>query len=256
MPTIVMHDSELLTKFVNCQMGQSELTVNLVVNSSPNKIPSSHIREAYTTPTLPEASSLLTASLAGASSSSSSATARASSSLPDSFNAYSCAGFTASDAAHRFAEEGSARETDIAAKDFGYGEVLRFDADAALAVERAALALAKATKAYAELTEPAKREAEGNLAQFDQLVEAFRVIDRDGRGVVSAAELRQVLTGLRVGLTDADIHDVLLEADNCGSGQVHYEKELREGAGWRGHWLTTSAWIERSRVSGMQPRAQ
>ena len=40
----------------------------------------------------------------------------------------------------------------------------------------------------------------------EELIEAFKVFDRDGNGFISAAELRHVMTNLGEKLTDEEVH--------------------------------------------------
>ena len=54
-------------------------------------------------------------------------------------------------------------------------------------------------------------------------VQAF---DKDGNGVVSAAELRHVMANLGCKLSDGEIDDMTNEADTDGDGQIEYD-------GWR-----------------------
>merc|ERR1712071_695493 len=58
----------------------------------------------------------------------------------------------------------------------------------------------------------------------EELVEAFKVFDRDGNGFISAAELRHVMTNLGEKLTDEEVDEVIREADISSEGQVNYEE--------------------------------
>lgn len=53
--------------------------------------------------------------------------------------------------------------------------------------------------------------------------EAFRIFDKDGNGIISASELRHVMTNLGEKLTDAEVEEMLREADIDGDGQINYE---------------------------------
>ncbi len=53
----------------------------------------------------------------------------------------------------------------------------------------------------------------------------YRVFDKDGNGLISAAELRHVMTNLGEKLTDEEVEDMMKEADIDGDGQVNYEGE-------------------------------
>ena len=53
-----------------------------------------------------------------------------------------------------------------------------------------------------------------------EIKEAFRVFGKDGNGFISAAELRHVMTNLGEKLTDAEVDEMIKEADVDGDGQV------------------------------------
>jgi calmodulin len=57
----------------------------------------------------------------------------------------------------------------------------------------------------------------------DEIREAFRVFDKDGNGFISSAELRHVMTNLGEKLTDAEVDEMIHEADIDGDGSVNYE---------------------------------
>ncbi|KAJ1749677.1 Golgi Transport [Coemansia sp. RSA 989] len=58
----------------------------------------------------------------------------------------------------------------------------------------------------------------------DEILEAFRVFDKNDDGVISAEELRQVMNSLGEKLTDAEIEEMIREADVDGDGQINYEE--------------------------------
>ena len=58
----------------------------------------------------------------------------------------------------------------------------------------------------------------------DELIEAFRVFDRDGNGYISAAELKSVMSNLGDKLSDEEVAKMIREADIDGDGQVNYEE--------------------------------
>jgi calmodulin len=60
----------------------------------------------------------------------------------------------------------------------------------------------------------------------DEIREAFRVFDKDGNGFISSAELRHVMTNLGEKLTDAEVDEMIHEADIDGDGSVNYEGAL------------------------------
>merc|ERR1712137_222973 len=61
----------------------------------------------------------------------------------------------------------------------------------------------------------------------EELVEAFKVFDKDGNGYISAAELRHVMTNLGEKLTDEEVDDMIREADVDGDGQINYDEFVK-----------------------------
>ncbi|BHF58672.1 hypothetical protein SprV_0100162600 [Sparganum proliferum] len=53
---------------------------------------------------------------------------------------------------------------------------------------------------------------------------AFEFFDKNNDGEITTAELKQVLHTLHLRLTDAEIDEMILEADSDGNGQVSYEE--------------------------------
>ncbi len=62
-----------------------------------------------------------------------------------------------------------------------------------------------------------------NNLETDIFYTYYRVFDKDGNGLISAAELRHVMTNLGEKLTDEEVEDMMKEADIDGDGQVNYE---------------------------------
>lgn len=60
--------------------------------------------------------------------------------------------------------------------------------------------------------------------QEEELREAFRVFDKDGNGLISAAELKFVMANLGEKLTDDEVDEMIKEADLDGDGQVNFEE--------------------------------
>lgn len=57
----------------------------------------------------------------------------------------------------------------------------------------------------------------------DDLLEAFRVFDRDGDGHISTTELRMVMLNLGEKMSEEEVEHMIKEADEDGDGQVNYE---------------------------------
>jgi calmodulin len=54
----------------------------------------------------------------------------------------------------------------------------------------------------------------------DEILEAFKVFDKDGNGKLSAVELKAVLTTLGEKLTPSECDEIIRLADTDGDGQV------------------------------------
>jgi len=54
----------------------------------------------------------------------------------------------------------------------------------------------------------------------EETMAAFRVFDKDGSGTISASELRDVMKSLGENLTDAEIEEMIREADKDNSGTI------------------------------------
>ena len=57
----------------------------------------------------------------------------------------------------------------------------------------------------------------------EELRTAFRVFDKDDSGSISVAELRYVMTNLGEELSDAEVQEMVREADVDGDGEIDYE---------------------------------
>lgn len=61
----------------------------------------------------------------------------------------------------------------------------------------------------------------------DQLVEAFRMFDRDGNGIISKDELGFILRNFGNVQNETDIEDFLHEADLNGDGNIDYKEFVK-----------------------------
>lgn len=58
----------------------------------------------------------------------------------------------------------------------------------------------------------------------EEILEAFRVFDRDGNGFISTAELRHVMTSIGEKLSEDEVNEMIKEADADGHGQINYNE--------------------------------
>ncbi|KAL2130343.1 hypothetical protein VTI74DRAFT_6569 [Chaetomium olivicolor] len=66
-----------------------------------------------------------------------------------------------------------------------------------------------------------------NVKELDteqELINAFRVFDKDGSGTISSDELRNVLKSLGENLTDAEVEEMIQLADRDGDGHIDYHE--------------------------------
>ena len=56
----------------------------------------------------------------------------------------------------------------------------------------------------------------------EELIEAFKVFDRDGNGLISNVELQHVMTSLGENITMDEVDEMIKEADFDGDGYINY----------------------------------
>ncbi|PKA59795.1 Calmodulin [Apostasia shenzhenica] len=61
----------------------------------------------------------------------------------------------------------------------------------------------------------------------DELKQAFKVFDKDQNGLISADELRHVMTNLGEKLTNEEVNEMIREADDDGDGQINYAEFVK-----------------------------
>ena len=61
----------------------------------------------------------------------------------------------------------------------------------------------------------------------EEVINAFRVFDKEGTGVISANELKHIMTTLGDKLTDEEVDEMIREADINGDGSIYYEDFVR-----------------------------
>ena len=62
----------------------------------------------------------------------------------------------------------------------------------------------------------------------EEIRDAFRIFDKDGNGLISAHELRQIMMNLGEKLTDEELDEMMREADLNGDGQIDYEGKIKQ----------------------------
>mmetsp|Transcript_143392 Transcript_143392/g.458375 ORF Transcript_143392/g.458375 Transcript_143392/m.458375 type:complete len:955 (-) Transcript_143392:222-3086(-) len=58
----------------------------------------------------------------------------------------------------------------------------------------------------------------------EEILDAFKVFDRSGNGMISAADLRHVMSNLGEKLTDQELDEMIKEADVDGNGEMNYQE--------------------------------
>jgi Ca2+-binding EF-hand superfamily protein len=61
----------------------------------------------------------------------------------------------------------------------------------------------------------------------DEVISAFKVFDKNDKGIISVNELRGVLTTIGDALTQKEIDAMINEADVDGDGNINYEEFVR-----------------------------
>jgi calmodulin len=72
------------------------------------------------------------------------------------------------------------------------------------------------------------------LCPEQEMVDYFRVFDKNGDGTVQANELRHVMTSLGEKFTDQELDELITEADEDGTGNINYAnfvKNMYESVG-------------------------
>lgn len=62
---------------------------------------------------------------------------------------------------------------------------------------------------------------------LDELIDAFKVFDKDGNGVITSHELRYVMTNAGEKLSEDEIDEIIREADEDNDGNINYEEFLK-----------------------------
>lgn len=65
-----------------------------------------------------------------------------------------------------------------------------------------------------------------NQKEFDDINKAFCLFDKDGNGKISHFELREVVKAIGRPMSEADVEDMMANADKDGSGSVEFSEFL------------------------------
>ncbi len=61
----------------------------------------------------------------------------------------------------------------------------------------------------------------------EDLIEAFKIFDKNGNGIISAAELKLVMTTYGERLTEEEANEMIKEADTDGDGFINYHEFIK-----------------------------
>ena len=75
---------------------------------------------------------------------------------------------------------------------------------------------------FSEFLALMSRQLKSNDSE-QELLEAFKVFDKNGDGLISAAELKHVLTSIGEKLTDTEVDEMLREVSD-GSGEINIQQ--------------------------------
>ena len=56
----------------------------------------------------------------------------------------------------------------------------------------------------------------------EEILEAFKVFDKDGNGLISARELKHVMANMGESLSEDEVEAMIKEADIDGDGSINY----------------------------------
>ncbi|KAH3713110.1 calmodulin-beta-like [Dreissena polymorpha] len=68
---------------------------------------------------------------------------------------------------------------------------------------------------------------ESSGSKEDQIRQVFRMIDRDDNGYIQKAEIRRAVKALGETLTNAELEDMMREADLNNDGKINYEEFVK-----------------------------
>jgi len=69
--------------------------------------------------------------------------------------------------------------------------------------------------------------AQPGQATYEDMMEAFKTFDRDSAGIISSAELRQILVNIGDSLTDAQADIIVAPHEDVDNGTVGYQQMIK-----------------------------
>jgi len=61
----------------------------------------------------------------------------------------------------------------------------------------------------------------------EEIINAFKILDKDGQGVISVTELRHIMTSVGDLLTEEEVDSMIKKADYDANGYINYEEFIR-----------------------------
>jgi len=62
----------------------------------------------------------------------------------------------------------------------------------------------------------------------EEMIEAFKVFDKDGSGIISTDDLKNIIKSLEENITDQEINELVNEADFDSDGKINYKEFVKE----------------------------
>ena len=70
------------------------------------------------------------------------------------------------------------------------------------------------------------RKADEPISE-QEVLDAFKVFDKDGNGLISAVELKYIMTSLGEKLTDNEVEEMIGEVDKDEDGHINYDEFVK-----------------------------
>jgi len=79
---------------------------------------------------------------------------------------------------------------------------------------------------FAEFTRLMSKTMKETVGE-QEIIDAFKVFDKDGNGLISAAELRHIMTNIGEKLTEEEVDEMLREAEVDSDGHINYHEFVK-----------------------------